>query len=73
MGLGGFLCKIGLHSGEPATADDDSEIIEDSQEFRQEREVVTLDYMPILDNDEDDEPKKITPKSDSKQKSLFEF
>ena len=50
-----------------------TEIIEKSQEFRQEREVVTLDYRPILHNDEDDEPKKITPKADSKQKSLFEF
>ena len=50
-----------------------TEIIEKSQEFRQKREVVTLDYRPILHNDEDDEPKKITPKADSKQKSLFEF
>ena len=50
-----------------------TEIIEKSKEFRQEREVVTLDYRPILHNDEDDEPKKITPKADSKQKSLFEF
>ena len=51
-----------------------SEIIEESQEFRQEREIVTLDYRHILHNDEeDDEPKKITPKADSKQKSLFEF
>ena len=50
-----------------------AKIIEESQEFRQEREVVTLDYRPILNNNEDDEPKKITPKEDSKQKSLFEF
>ena len=49
-----------------------SEIIEASQEFRQEREVVTLDYRPILQTEED-EPKKISPKADSKQKSLFEF
>ena len=42
MGLGGFLCKIGLHSGEPATAGDDSDIIEDSQiiDEGQKREVV---------------------------------
>ena len=42
MGLVGFLCKIGLHSGEPATADDNSEIIEDSQTIDegQKREVV---------------------------------
>ena len=50
-----------------------SEIIEESQEFRQEREVVTLDYRPIIDNNDEDEPKKITPKADNKQKSLFEF
>ena len=50
-----------------------SEIIEESQEFRQEREVVTLDYRPIQHNIEEDEPKKITPKADGKQKSLFEF
>jgi hypothetical protein len=42
MGLGGFLCKIGLHSGAPATADDDSDIIEESQiiDEGQKREVV---------------------------------
>ena len=42
MGLGGFLCKIGLHSGEPATADDNSDIIEASQTIDegQKREVV---------------------------------
>ena len=43
-----------------------------SQEFRQEREVVTLDYRPQIDEDKE-EPTKITPKADSKQKSLFEF
>jgi hypothetical protein len=49
-----------------------TEIIEKSHEFRQEREVVTLDYRPQIDEDKE-EPKKITPKADSKQKSLFEF
>ena len=49
-----------------------TEIIEKSQEFRQEREVVTLDYRPQIDEDKE-EPKKITPNADSKQKSLFEF
>mgnify|MGYP001300350734 CR=1 FL=1 len=50
-----------------------SRIIEKSQEFRQQREVVTLDYKPNFDDDEKDVSKKITPKADSKQKSLFEF
>ena len=49
-----------------------TEIIEKSQKFRQEREVVTLDYRPQIDEDKE-EPTKITPKADSKQKSLFEF
>jgi replication factor C large subunit len=49
-----------------------TEIIEKSQEFRQEREIITLDYRPQIDEDKE-EPKKITPKADSKQKSLFEF
>ena len=42
MGLGGFLCKIGLHSGEPQTVDDNSDNIEDTQtiEEGQKREVV---------------------------------
>ena len=41
MGLGVFLCKIGLHSGEPAVADDNPDIIEDHQTFEegQKREV----------------------------------
>ncbi len=43
-----------------------------SNNFRQEREVVTLDY-PIIHEKEDEEPKRITPKTDDKQKSLFEF
>ena len=51
-----------------------SEIIEDSQPFRQQREVVTLDYKPTFDNKKDEEEvKKIVAKPDSKQKSLFEF
>jgi len=48
------------------------EIMEKSNEYRQEREVVTLDYQ-ITHNKDDDESKKITPKADDKQKSLFEF
>mgnify|MGYP001365774767 CR=1 FL=1 len=47
-------------------------IMEKSNNFRQEREVVTLDY-PIIHEKEDEEPKRITPKTDDKQKSLFEF
>ncbi len=47
-------------------------IMEKSNDFRQEREVVTLDY-PIIHEKEDEEPKRITPKTDDKQKSLFEF
>ena len=40
MDLGGFLCKIGLHSGEPTTADDNSDNIEDSLDEGQKKEVV---------------------------------
>ena len=47
-------------------------IMEKSNEYRQEREVITLDYQITHDKD-DDEPKRITPKADNKQKSLFEF
>ena len=48
--------------------------MEKSQQFRQEREAVTLDYKPTFDNkDDEDEITKITPKADNKQKSLFEF
>ena len=51
-----------------------AEIMEKSQQFRQEREVVTLDYKPTFDNkDDEEEITKITPKADNKQKSLFEF
>lgn len=51
-----------------------SEIIEESRNYRQEREVVTLDYRPIeIEDNEEKEPKKISHKADSKQKSLFEF
>ena len=50
-----------------------NEIMEKSNEYRQEREVVTLDYQITHDKDEDDEPSKIVPKADNKQKSLFEF
>ncbi len=49
-----------------------NEIMEKSNEYRQEREVITLDYQITHDKD-DDEPSKITPKVDNKQKSLFEF
>ena len=49
-------------------------IMEESQQYRQEREVVTLDYRAIeIEEKEEKEPTKITPKNDSKQKSLFEF
>ena len=48
------------------------DIMEKSNDFRQEREVVTLDY-PIIHEKEDEEPKRITHKTDDKQKSLFEF
>ena len=47
--------------------------MEKSNEYRQEREVVTLDYPITHNKDDDDEPKRITPKADNKQKSLFEF
>ena len=56
MGLGGFLCKIGLHSGEPATADDNSDITEDSQTIDegQKREVVCtrcdLEYTELVNS-----------------------
>ena len=48
-------------------------IMEESQQYRQEREVVTLDYIPKVEEKEDEEPKRIVPKNDNKQKSLFEF
>ena len=48
-------------------------IMEESQQYRQEREVVTLDYVPKIEENEDDGPKRIVPKNDNKQKSLFEF
>ena len=49
-------------------------IMEESQQYRQEREVVTLDYRAMeIEEKEEKEPTKITPKNDSKQKSLFEF
>ena len=50
-----------------------NKIMEKSNEYRQEREVVTLDYQITNDKEEDDEPRKIVPKADNKQKSLFEF
>ena len=51
-----------------------SEIMDNSQEFRQQREVVTIDYKPTFDKKEDEEEnKKIVAKPDNKQKSLFEF
>ena len=51
-----------------------SAIMEESQQYRQERDVVTLDYRALeIDEKEEKEPTKITPKNDSKQKSLFEF
>ena len=50
-----------------------TKIIENSQEFRQEREVVTLYYHINHDKDEYDEPSKITPNNDNKLKILFEF
>ncbi len=46
--------------------------MEKSNEYRQEREVITLDYQITHDKD-DDEPIRITPKADNKQKSLLEF
>ena len=49
-------------------------IMEEAQQYRQEREVVTLDYRAMeIEEKEEKEPTKITPKNDSKQKSLFEF
>ena len=51
-----------------------SEIMDNSQKFRQQREVVTIDYKPTFDKKEDEkENKKIVAKADNKQKSLFEF
>ena len=50
-----------------------NEIIEKSNKYRQEREVLTLDYQITHEKDQDDEPSKIIPKADNKQKSLFEF
>ena len=50
-----------------------NEIMEKSNEYRQEREVITLDYQITHNKDEEDEPSKIVPKADNKQKSLFEF
>jgi len=49
-----------------------TDIMEKSNDFRQESEVVTLDY-PIIHEKKDEEPKRITPNADDKQKSLFEF
>ena len=47
--------------------------MEESQQYRQEKEIVTLDYIPEIEKKVDDEPKRIVPKNDNKQKSLFEF
>jgi hypothetical protein len=47
--------------------------MEESQQFRQKKEVVTLDYRALNIEEKEEEPTKITPKNDSKQKSLFEF
>ena len=48
-------------------------IMEESQQYRQEKEIVTLDYIPEIEDKDEDEPKRIDPKNDNKQKSLFEF
>ena len=48
-------------------------IMEESQQYRQEKEVVTLDYIPKIEENEGEKPKRIVPKNDKKQKSLFEF
>ena len=48
-------------------------IMEESQQYRQEKEVVTIDYVPKINEKENEEPKRIVPKNDHKQKSLFEF
>jgi hypothetical protein len=48
-------------------------IMEESQQYRQEKDVVSLDYIPKIEEREDEEPKRIVPKNDNKQKSLFEF
>jgi len=48
-------------------------IMEESQQYRQEKEIVTLDYIPEIEEKDEDEPKRIVPKNDKKQKSLFEF
>ena len=45
----------------------------ESQQYRQEKEIVTLDYIPVIEEKDEDEPKRIVPKNDNKQKSLFEF
>ena len=46
-----------------------SEIMDNSQKFRQQREVVTIDYKPTFDKKEDEEEnKKIVAKPDNKQK-----
>ena len=48
-------------------------VMEESQQYRQEKEIVTLDYIPEIEDKDEEEPKRITPKNDNKQKSLFEF
>ena len=48
-------------------------IMEESQQYRPEKEVVTIDYVPKKEEKDDKEPKRIVPKNDNKQKSLFEF
>ena len=48
-------------------------IMEESQQYRQEKEIVTLDYIPKIEEKDEDEPKRIVQKNDKKQKSLFEF
>ena len=48
-------------------------IMEESQQYRQEKKIVTLDYIPKIGEKDEDEPKRIVPKNDKKQKSLFEF
>ena len=48
-------------------------IMEESQQYRPEKEVVTIDYVPKIEEKDDEEPKRIVPKNDNKQKSLFEF
>ncbi|MDG1544986.1 MAG: hypothetical protein P8R32_01885, partial [Candidatus Poseidoniia archaeon] len=48
-------------------------IMEESQQYRQDKEVVTLNYVPKIEDKDDEEPKRIVPRNDKKQKSLFEF